>query len=187
MGSRRVGVGKPVRAKHQTGSIHKGTSNMPHFTLPDLCDAHSAYIRVAEPIFTNCGGKTAFGGQIVTVKCFEDNSKVKQLVATPGQGKVLVVDGGGSKRHALLGDMLAEQAAANGWEGFIINGCIRDIDEIRQTPLGVQALGIHPMKTDKRDLGDINLTVTFAGVDFIPGQFVYADNNGVLVATKQLV
>uniref|UniRef100_A0A486XN88 4-hydroxy-4-methyl-2-oxoglutarate aldolase n=1 Tax=Rheinheimera sp. BAL341 TaxID=1708203 RepID=A0A486XN88_9GAMM len=160
---------------------------MPPFTLPDLCDAHAAYIRVTEPIFTNYGGKTAFGGQIVTVKCFEDNSKVKQLVATPGQGKVLVVDGGGSKRHALLGDMLAEQAAASGWEGIIINGCIRDIDEIRQTPLGVQALGIHPMKTDKRDLGDINVAVTFAGVDFIPGQFVYADNNGVLVATKQLV
>ncbi|HAW94338.1 TPA: putative 4-hydroxy-4-methyl-2-oxoglutarate aldolase, partial [Candidatus Azambacteria bacterium] len=91
------------------------------------------------------------------------------------------------KRHALLGDMLAEQAAANGWQGIILNGCIRDIDIIRQTPLGVQALGIHPMKTDKRDLGDINLTVTFAGVDFIPGQYVYADNNGILVATKQLV
>ncbi|HBN88883.1 ribonuclease E activity regulator RraA [Rheinheimera aquimaris] len=160
---------------------------MQPFTLPDLCDAHAACIRVAEPIFHNYGGKAAFGGQIVTVKCFEDNSKVKQLVATPGQGKVLVVDGGGSKRHALLGDMLAEQAAQNGWEGIIINGCIRDIDEIRQTPLGVQALGIHPMKTDKRDLGDINLTITFAGVDFIPGQYVYADNNGVLVATKQLV
>lgn len=160
---------------------------MPNFTLPDLCDAHAACIRVAEPIFHNYGGKTAFGGQIVTVKCFEDNSKVKQLVATPSQGKVLVVDGGGSKRHALLGDMLAAQAAQNGWEGIIINGCIRDIDEIRKTSLGVQALGIHPMKTDKRDLGDINLTVTFAGVDFIPGQFVYADNNGVLVATKALL
>lgn len=160
---------------------------MPHFTLPDLCDAHADCIRVAEPIFTNYGGKTAFGGQIVTVKCFEDNSKVKQLVATQGNGKVLVVDGGGSKRQALLGDMLAKQAAANGWEGIIINGCIRDIDEIRQTPLGVQALGIHPMKTDKRDLGDINLTVTFAGVDFIPGQYVYADNNGVLVATRALL
>ena len=160
---------------------------MQPFTLPDLCDTHADSIRVAEPIFHNYGGKTAFGGQIVTVKCFEDNSKVKQLVATPGQGKVLVVDGGGSKRHALLGDMLAGQATQNGWEGIIINGCIRDIDEIRQTSLGVQALGIHPMKTDKRDLGDINLTVTFAGVDFIPGQYVYADNNGVLVATKALL
>ncbi|MDX1539459.1 ribonuclease E activity regulator RraA [Arsukibacterium sp.] len=160
---------------------------MPPFTLPDLCDAHADCIRVAEPIFTNYGAKACFGGEIVTVKCFEDNSKVKQLVATPGQGKVLVVDGGGSKRHALLGDMLAEQAAANGWQGIIVNGYIRDIDIIRQTPLGVQALGIHPMKTDKRDLGDINVPVTFAGVDFIPGQYVYADNNGVLVATKQLV
>tara|TARA_Y100001951_G_C11270343_1_gene258320 strand:+ start:102 stop:587 length:486 start_codon:yes stop_codon:yes gene_type:complete len=160
---------------------------MPHFTLPDLCDAHADCIRVAEPIFTNYGATLCFGGEIVTVKCFEDNSKVKQLVATNGHGKVLVVDGGGSKRHALLGDMLAEQAAANGWQGIILNGCIRDIDIIRQTPLGVQALGIHPMKTDKRDLGDINLTVTFAGVDFIPGQYVYADNNGILVATKQLV
>lgn len=160
---------------------------MTYINLPDLCDAYAEVIRVAEPVFHNYGGKTCFGGEIVTIKCFEDNSKVKQLVATAGQGKVLVVDGGGSKRHALLGDMLAEQAAANGWEGIIINGCIRDIDVIRQTPLGVQALGIHPLKTEKRDLGDVNLTVTFAGVDFVPGHYVYADNNGVLVARQALI
>lgn len=159
---------------------------MANFTLPDLCDAYAEQIRVAEPMLQNYGGRSVFFGQIVTVSCFEDNSKVKQLVATPGHGKVMVVDGGGSKRKALLGDMLAEQAAANGWQGIVINGCIRDIDVIRQTDLGVQALGIHPMKTAKRDLGDINVPVHFAGVDFIPGQYLYADNNGVLVSESAL-
>lgn len=159
---------------------------MLNFTLPDLCDAYADQVRVAEPLLQNYGGRSIFFGQIVTVSCFEDNSKVKELVATPGHGKVMVVDGGGSKRKALLGDMLAEQAAANGWQGIVINGCIRDIDMIRQTDLGVQALGIHPMKTAKRDLGDINVPVHFAGVDFIPGQYLYADNNGVLVSESAL-
>lgn len=153
---------------------------------PDLCDAHPDNVRIVDPIFNNYGGKPAFGGPIVTVKCHEDNSVVKEQVATPGQGRVMVVDGGGSLRCALLGDMLAEQAAANGWEGLIIYGCIRDVDEIRKTDLGVQALRTIPIKSNRKGRGDLNLPISFGGVTFHPGEYVYADNNGVIVADKAL-
>jgi regulator of ribonuclease activity A len=160
---------------------------MNHYLTPDLCDEYPDLVQVVEPMFNNYGLHESFGGEIVTVKCFEDNSKVKELVDTDGKGKVMVVDGGGSMRHALLGDMLAEKAAKNGWEGLIIYGCIRDIDAIMETELGVQALGTNPLKTDKRGLGDVNVTVKFGGVEFVPGQFVYADNNGVIVSPKALL
>lgn len=153
---------------------------------PDLCDAHPE-VQVVEPMFGNFGGREAFGGEIVTVKCFEDNSVVKEQVAKPGKGKVMVVDGGGSMRAALLGDMLADQAVENGWEGLLIYGCIRDVDAIGETDLGVQALGTYPRKTEKRGLGDLNVPVTFGGVTFQPGHYVYADNNGVVVSMKPLV
>jgi len=154
---------------------------------PDLCDAFPDLIQVAEPLFANFGGRDAFGGQIVTVKCFEDNSKVKEQLALPGHGKVLVVDGGGSLRCALLGDQVAAQAAKNGWEGVLVYGCVRDVDVLAETDLGIQALAAHPKKTEKRDLGDVNLPVTFAGLTFRPGHFLYADNNGVIISPKALV
>lgn len=152
---------------------------------PDLCDDYPEVL-VVEPGFRNYGGISAFGGEIVTVKCFEDNSVVKEQVGLAGNGRVMVVDGGGSKRAALLGDMLAAQAASNGWAGLIINGCIRDVDIVGQTQLGVQALGTHPRKTEKRDVGDLNVPVTFSGVTFRPGQYIYADNNGIIVAEQPL-
>lgn len=153
---------------------------------PDLCDEYPDLVEVVEPMFHNFGAIDAFGGEIVTVKCFEDNSVVKEQVGLPGEGRVMVVDGGGSKRNALLGDMLAEKAAANGWSGLIIYGCIRDVDVIRQTQLGVQALGTNPRKTEKRGLGDLNVEVKFGGVVFKPGHYVYADNNGVIVSPEPL-
>ena len=159
---------------------------MKDILTPDLCDAHPE-VQVVEPMFGNFGGREAFGGEIVTVKCFEDNSVVKEQVAKPGKGNVMVVDGGGSMRAALLGDMLADQAVENGWEGLLIYGCIRDVDAIGETDLGVQALGTYPRKTEKRGLGDLNVPVTFGGVTFQPGHYVYADNNGVVVSTKSLV
>ncbi|MCJ8300334.1 MAG: ribonuclease E activity regulator RraA, partial [Pseudomonadales bacterium] len=106
--------------------------------------------------------------------------------AQDGSGKVLVVDGGGSIRHALLGDMLAETAASNGWRGIIINGCIRDVNAMAGIKLGVKALGAHPLKTEKRGLADLNVPISFGGISFHPGEYVYADNNGVLVAETQL-
>ena len=125
--------------------------------LPELCDQFPEQVRVFEPMFINFGGKERFYGEVVTIKCFEDNSMVREQVAKDGTGKVLVVDGGGSLRRALLGDMLAEKAAANGWQGIIVYGCIRDVNAIGETDLGVQALATHPVKTDKRGLGDVNV------------------------------
>lgn len=158
---------------------------MSEIVTPDLCDEHPE-VAVVEPMFRNLGGRSAFGGEIVTVKCYEDNSVVKEQVGKPGHGCVLVVDGGGSLRIALLGDMLAEKAAANGWQGIIVYGCIRDVDIVAQTDLGVQALATHPRKSEKRGLGDLNVVVHFGGVTFRPGDHVYADNNGIIVSEKAL-
>ena len=155
--------------------------------LPDLCDTHGDRVTVLAPLFRNFGARRAFGGPISTIKCFEDNSLVKSMVDEPGKGKVMVVDAGGSMRRACLGDMLAEKATANGWEGIIMYGCIRDVDEIAALDLGVQALGAHPMKTEKRGIGDAHITIRFGGIDFIPGQYVYADNNGVIVSAEALI
>jgi regulator of ribonuclease activity A len=157
-----------------------------HYITPDLCDAYPELVQVVEPMFSNFGGRDSFGGEIVTLKCFEDNSLVREQVDQAGKGKVLVVDGGGSLRCALLGDMLAEKAAKNGWEGMVIYGCVRDVDVLAQTDLGVQALASHPLKTDKRGLGDLNKVITFGGVTFRPGEFVYADNNGIIVSPSPL-
>lgn len=157
------------------------------FVTCDLCDAHPEKVRVVESMFTNYGGRAVFGGQIVTVKCHEDNTVVKEQVGTPGRGKVLVVDGGGSKRCALLGDMLAAQAAKNGWEGIVIFGAIRDVDEIRSTEVGVQALGTIPLKSNRQGRGDLNIPVTFGGVTFLEGEYLYADNNGIIVSKEPLI
>ena len=156
-------------------------------STPDLCDAHEADVRVLEPMFVNYGGVDAFGGEVVTVKCFEDNSLVKEQLATPGNGRVLVVDGGGSLRRALMGDMIAESAVKNGWSGVVVYGAIRDVDAIGSLPLGTQALGSIPLKTEKRGIGDLNVPVRFAGVDIKPGDYLYADNNGVIVSSRSLI
>ena len=157
------------------------------FATPDLCDEFPDDVRVVEPMFNNYGGNMTFGGEIVTIKCFEDNSFVKDMAAKPGKGRVMVVDGGGSLRRALLGDMIAENAMTNGWAGFIIYGCIRDVDVITGLELGVQALAAIPLKTEKKGIGESGIPVTFGGVTFTPGEFVYADNNGVVVSAKPLV
>ena len=157
------------------------------FLTTDLCDAHPDLVRVVDPLFTNYGGKVCFGGPIVTVKCHEDNSLVRDIAATPGHGRVMVVDGGASMRRSLLGDMIAENAVKNGWQGFIIYGCIRDVDAIRELDIGVQALGRIPLRTDKRGVGQRDIAVTFGGVTFSPGEFVYADNNGIIVSAQDLV
>mgnify|MGYP006198210937 FL=1 len=156
------------------------------YVTPDLCDAYPELVQVVEPMFSNFGGHDSFGGEIVTIKCFEDNSLVKDQVDLDGKGKVLVVDGGGSLRRALLGDMLAEKAAKNGWEGLVVYGCVRDVDILIQTDVGVQALASHPKKSNKQGIGELNVPVTFAGVTFRPGEYVYADNNGVLVSPSPL-
>jgi len=156
------------------------------FSTPDLCDGFPQQVRVLDSLFTNYGAHSHFFGQIVTIKCFEDNSVLKELVNTQGNGQVIVMDGGGSLRRAILGDMLAEKASQNGWAGIVINGCIRDADEIAQTQLGVKALNTHPMKTEKRGIGDLNIPVTFASQTIEPGQWLYSDNNGIVISDDPL-
>lgn len=163
------------------------------FVTCDLLDDNSdKAIGVVSPYidgksFKNYGGRTSFGGQAVTVKCFEDNSRVKELLATDGDGRVLVVDGGGSMRCALLGDMIAESAVKHGWAGVIVYGCVRDVDAMRQMELGVMALASIPQKSTRKGIGEVGVTLQFGGVTIRDGDYVYADNNGILVAAEPLI
>jgi regulator of ribonuclease activity A len=152
----------------------------------DLCDAHGDLVAVAEPVFRRFGARASFAGPVATVKVHEDNVLVKQALAEPGRGRVLVVDGGGSPRCALLGDNLAKMGADNGWAGIVVFGMIRDSIAIDALPIGVRALGTCPRKSAKRGTGSRDVDVTFAGVTFAPGAFVYADEDGLLVAASEL-
>ncbi|MCO7247670.1 ribonuclease E activity regulator RraA [Halomonas sp. Mc5H-6] len=158
---------------------------MPTIITPDICDAFPD-VQVLEPIFASFGGVDAFYGPVRTVKCFEDNSLVKQAVAEPGDGAILVVDAGGSPRCAMLGDMLAEQAVENGWAGVVMYGCVRDVDILATLPLGIQALGCHPRKSEKRGEGQRDVAISFASVTITSGSWLYADNNGILIADREL-
>jgi regulator of ribonuclease activity A len=155
-------------------------------STPDLCDAYPDQVRVLEPIFRCYGTKLRFGGQVVTVKCFEDNSLVKEFALQDGTGKVVLVDGGGSLRRALLGDQIAQAMADNGWEGIVIDGCVRDVEALNAIDLGIRALNSIPVKTDKRGLGDANVAVRLAGVDIHPGQWLYADETGIIASDREL-
>lgn len=153
----------------------------------DLCDAHPVKVKVADPLgWKDYGGKILFNGQIQTIKCFEDNSFVRKALEQNGAGKVLVVDGGGSMRCALLGDMLGELAVKNNWNGIIIYGCIRDSVAMKKLNVGVKALDTIPLKSNKRNEGQENIAVRFAGVDFVPGEFVYVDEDGIIVSAEEL-
>ena len=156
------------------------------FVLPDLCDQYGDSLRVLSPMLKNFGGNNCFHGKISTIKCHEDNSFVADAVREEGDGSVLVVDGGGSLRCALLGDNLAAIAASNSWAGIIVFGCVRDVVALKDISLGIQAIAPHPMKSVKRQVGLRDVEVSFGGVSFIPGQYVYADDNGVIVSEAEL-
>lgn len=156
------------------------------YPTTDLCDEYGDELQVADPIFTDFGGEPAFAGPISTVKCFEDNSKVREALEEPGEGRVLVVDGGGSDRCALLGDNLAQLAIDNGWAGVLVYGCIRDSAEIGDLAIAVKALAPHPRKSSKRGVGERDVSVRFAGVGFEPGTWLYADLDGIVVAKEAL-
>ncbi|WP_296804745.1 ribonuclease E activity regulator RraA [Thiocapsa sp.] len=156
------------------------------FKTADLSDRYDQRVRTCDPIFRDFGGHVRFCGTVVTVKCFEDNTPVKSTLAEPGQGRVLVVDAGGSMRCAMLGDLIAAGAVEQGWAGVILYGCIRDSCDIAAMPLGVKALGTHPRKSQRRGEGQRDITVTVAGVRFAPGDQVYCDEDGILVADGPL-
>ena len=150
----------------------------------DLSDAHPD-AAIAEPGLLDFGGREAFSGFIRTVRCFEDNSLVRAVLEGQGDGAVLVVDGGGSRSCALLGDRLGALAIVNGWSGVIVNGCVRDAAELRRMELGVRALAAHPRRSLKRGEGDQDVPVSFLGVDFVPGFWVYVDADGALVLPER--
>ncbi|MEM7083343.1 MAG: ribonuclease E activity regulator RraA [Pseudomonadota bacterium] len=158
-----------------------------HFKTADLYDDFAAELEIASPGFRRFGQHESFAGPIATVKVHEDNVLVKQALGEPGGDRVLVVDGGGSMRCALLGDLLAQMAIDNQWAGIIVYGCIRDSHDIDAMPIGVRALGTHPAKSVKRGEGVRDESVSFAGVTFEPGHFVYADHDGIVIAPRSLL
>lgn len=151
----------------------------------DLCDAYrsdtSARLRVLPPVLRDFGGVQAFCGPVATVKCHEDNTPVKAAVESPGQGRVLVVDGGGSLRRALLGGNLAAAAARNGWVGIVVDGCVRDARELSAAGIGIRALALHPLPTERRVSGQSELPIQVQGVWVRPGDWLYADADGIVV------
>ncbi len=153
----------------------------------DLCDQHGDHVQVAEPIFRFFGGREQFSGPISTIKIHEDNSLVRAALEEPGRGQVLVVDGGGSMRCALLGDQLAALAINNGWNGVVVYGCVRDTKLLATMELGVLALAAHPRRSEKRNEGQRNVPLAMAGIRFAPGAYLYADADGVIVSDHPLV
>jgi regulator of ribonuclease activity A len=152
----------------------------------DLSDAHPE-AQVAEPQFADLGGRIAFHGAIATLKVFEDNALVRATLESPGEGRVLVVDGGGSKRCAIVGGTLARLAAVNGWAGLVVNGYVRDAAELRAQPVGIKAIGLHPRKSEKGlHGGQAGRVVSFAGVTFRPGAWLYADDDGIVVSESPI-
>ncbi|MCL6262407.1 ribonuclease E activity regulator RraA [Craterilacuibacter sp. RT1T] len=158
-----------------------------NFLTTDLYDANEGQVQVMLPLLQSYGGRPRFFGQIVTLKLFEDNTLVREVLGTPGAGKVLVIDGGGSLRCALLGDQIAELAVKNQWEGVVIWGCIRDSVAIHQLDIGVRALATNPKKSVKRGEGQQSLTLCFGDVSFTPGEWLYADEDGVLLSPTPLL
>lgn len=156
------------------------------FATADLYDAHEEALTVLPPGFLSFGQRDAFSGEVATVQALEDNTQVKAVLSTPGNGRVLVVDGGGSMRCALVGDNIAKLAIDNGWSGIVVFGCIRDAAVIDQMDIGVRALGTNPRKSVKRDAGVCDLPVCIGGAWVRPGMYLYADRDGVVLSEQEL-
>ena len=155
-------------------------------TTCDISDKLHPNVQYLAPVYKNYGSKTSFSGHIVTVKCYEDNSLVEVALKTNGKDSVLVIDAGGSMNCAMLGDKRAADAINNEWEGIIVYGLIRDSVAINGMELGIRALGVYPLKSIKKGVGDSNLIVNFSGVTFTPGEYLYADDDGVIVVKEKL-
>lgn len=165
---------------------------MSDFHTADLLDQHeeavrAGRVRVVEPMFNRYGGRPRFHGPISTLKLFEDNSLVRTALEASGRGRVLVIDGGGSKRCALVGDQLAHLAVKNGWAGIVVYGCIRDSAAMAEMDLGLVALDTHPLKSIKKGVGETDIAVSFGGVTFAPGEALYADEDGIVVSPTPLL
>ena len=157
--------------------------------IADLCDRYEeqdGVITVVSPLFRDYGAVQKFAGGIATVRCCNDNSKVREQVALPGEGRILVIDGGASMHCALLGGNLAAMAAENNWNGIVINGCVRDCDELKDIRIGIRALASTPRRSEKRQSGVTNVPVYFANACFTPGHFLYADSDGMVLGITAL-
>jgi regulator of ribonuclease activity A len=161
------------------------------FSTCDFCDLHKGDaerdFRVVPPVFVSFGGVSVFGGPVSTVKCHEDNTHVKAAVESPGEGRVLVVDGGGSLRRALLGGNLASAAASNGWAGVVVDGCVRDVQELNAAAVGIRALALIPLPTERKGSGQRDVPIQIQGVWVQPGDWLYADADGMVVSARPLV
>ena len=156
------------------------------YNTSELCNIYADLIDVLEPIFCNYGGKSSFGGQVVTVKCFENNGLIKSVLSGNGAGKIMVIDGGGSTRRALIDIELAEIAVANEWEGIVCYGSVRDVDLLEELELGIQGLVSIPVGATSVETGESDLAINFAGVTFLPDDHIYADNTGIILSPEPL-
>jgi regulator of ribonuclease activity A len=156
------------------------------YNTSQLCDTYSDLIDVIDPIFSNYGGQHSFGGKVVTIKCFEGTGLIQKVVANDGAGKVLVIDGGGSTRRALIDINIAESAANNGWEGIICYGSVRDVDAIEEIELGIQGLVSIPVSANDNEFGETDVAINFGGVTILPDDYIYADNTGIILSADPL-
>jgi regulator of ribonuclease activity A len=183
-----------LRAHRKNFNLRPGKSlqmTNASFTTCDLCDANeentSGAFRVLPPVFRDFGSVGRFAGQVATLRCIEDNSRIREAVNSPGEGRVLVVDGGGSVRRALVGGNLAVAAAGNGWAGIVVDGAVRDVVELAGAGIGIKALALTPMRSIKRGEGQRDLVVAIQGVPVRPGDWLYADEDGIVVSATSLL
>lgn len=156
------------------------------YNTSELCNLYTDLIDVMEPIFSNYGGRSSFGGQVTTIKCFENNGVICDVVETDGTGKVLVIDGGGSTRRALIDTYIAETAVKNNWEGIVCYGSVRDVDALEELEIGIQALISIPVGATDVNIGEVDVAVNFAGVSILPEDHLYADNTGMILSADAL-
>lgn len=155
-------------------------------SICDMADDHRDLVQTADPVFRDYAGLKSFHGPIATLRCYEDNLLLRQVLSKPGEGRVMVVDGGGSIRRALIGDKLATLMLQHDWAGIVVNGAARDIENLRDMPVAIRALNVCPLKPQQTGTGEVDIEVSFAGVTFKPGAWLYADENGIIVSPKAI-
>lgn len=161
-------------------------TNTMEYNTSELCNTYMEMVDVVEPMFSSFGGRSSFGGMVSTIKCFEANGLIIEAVKENGVGRVLLIDGGGSLRRALIDAEIAEMAADNGWEGIVCYGCVREVDALEELDIGIQALASIPVGANDSDVGELDIPVNFGGVTFLPEDHLYADTTGVILSPEPL-
>ena len=156
------------------------------YNTSELCDLFADIVDVVDPIFASFGGRYSFGGEITTIKCFEDRGLIDRVLAQPGAGKVLLIDGGGSSRRALFDASSAQVAIDNDWEGVVIYGSVREVDSLAELDIGVLAVAAIPVNAECESIGEVDVPVNFGGVTFLPEDHLYADSTGVILSPEPL-